>query len=221
MDFSSLDVVGYKNQQVPNTFFIQPTPTKHLGIILPGYRHSVDMADLHYAGRILLEGGADLLRVEYAYNRTDFMGQSNIEQDKWISTDVFAICNAALAHRSYSQITLVGKSLGTLAMGHLLEDSRFQSATCVWETPILTVEWLCSQIEQVHPRSLFMFGTADKFYKPDILEHLENVTKGRSVIIEGAHHGLEVLDDIPKSLMALNQIVQALQEFLNESANSA
>ena len=221
MEMSSLNVLGYKNQQVPNTFVSQPTPTKHLGIILPGYRHSVEMPDLHYAGRILLEGGADLLRVEYAYNRTDFMQQSHSEQDKWISTDVFAICNAALAHRSYGQITLVGKSLGTLAMGHLIADTRFQKATCVWETPLLTVEWLCSQIEQVHPRSLFVFGTADKFYQPDILEHLVTVTHGRSVIIEGAHHGLEILDDIPGSLMALNQIVQALQEFLSENADRA
>ena len=219
MELSSLDVLGYKNQPVPNTFVIQPTPTKHLGIILPGYRHSVDMADLHYAGRILLEGGADLLRVEYAYNRTDFMKRSNSEQDKWISSDVFAICDAALAQRAYSQITLVGKSLGTLAMGHLLADDRFQNATCVWETPLLTVEWLCSRIEQVHPRSLFVFGTADKFYQPDILERLVAITHGRSVIIEGAHHGLEVLDDIPRSLMGLNQIVQALQEFLSENAN--
>lgn len=219
MELSSLDVVGYKNQQVPNTFVIQPTPTKYLGIILPGYRHSVDMADLHYAGRILLEQGADLLRVEYAYNRTDFMQQSTSEQDEWLSSDVFAICNTALARRSYDQITLVGKSLGTIAMGHLLADSRYQKATCVWETPLLTLEWLCSRIEQVHPRSLFVFGTADKFYKPDILEHLEKVTNGRSVIIEGAHHGLEILDDIPKSLMALNQIVQALQEFLSENTD--
>lgn len=221
MELSSLDAVGYKNQQVPNTFIIQPAPTKHLGVILPGYRHSVDMADLHYAGRILLEQGANLLRVEYAYNRTDFMKQSHNEQNQRISSDVFAICNAALAYRAYEQITLVGKSLGTLAMGHLLGDSRFQSATCVWETPLLTVEWLCSRIEQVHPRSLFVFGTADDFYKPDILAHLENVTSGRSVIIEGAHHGLEISGDIPKSLMGLNQIVQALQEFLSENADRA
>lgn len=221
MELSSLDVVGYENQQVPNTFIVQPTPTQHLGIILPGYRHSADMADLHYAGRILLEQGADLLRVEYAYYRTDFMKKSDSEQEKWISSDVFAICNAALSHRSYKQVTLVGKSLGTIAMGYLLADSRYKNATCIWSTPILTVEWLRSRIEQVHPRSLFIIGTADKFYMPDILKHLEHITKGRVVIVEGANHGLEIPNDIPKSLRALNQIVQALQEFLNEGTNRA
>jgi hypothetical protein len=219
MELSSLDVVGYKNQQVPNTFIIQPTPTDHLGIILPGYRYSADMAVLHYAGRILLEQGADLLRVEYAYYQTDFREQPESEQDKWISSDIFAICNAGLSYRSYRQISLVGKSLGTIAMGHLLGDSRFQNATCIWSTPILTVEWLLSRIEQVRPHSLFINGTADELYQPDTLKHLESVTKGRAVVVEGANHGLEIPDSISKSLMALNQIVQALQEFLGEGAN--
>jgi hypothetical protein len=214
MELSSLDVVGYKNQRVPNTFIAQPEPTSHLGIILPGYRHSVDMADLHYAGRILLEQGADLLRVEYAYAQTDFMRKAENIQDEWISSDVFAACNAALSYRPYKKIILVGKSLGTIAMGHLLADNRFQQADCVWSTPILTVEWLCSRIEQIRPRSLFIMGTADKFFQPERLKHLENVTHGHALVIEGANHGLEIPDSISESLTALTQIVRALQEFL-------
>ena len=55
----TLDVPGYNNQKVPNTFVVQSNPTGHLGIILPGYRHSAGMADLHHAGRILMERGVD------------------------------------------------------------------------------------------------------------------------------------------------------------------
>ena len=220
MEFSSLDVVGYKNQPVPNTFIIQPKPTRHLGIILPGYRYPPEMAPLHYAGRILFEQGADLMRVEYAYYRTDFMDRSESEQDQWISSDVFAACNAALAYRAYEKITFVGKSVGTIALGHLLSDRRFQDATCVWLTPLLTVEWLRSRIEGIHPRSLFVIGTADKYYIPEVLRHLETVTNGRSVVIEGANHALEVPESIEKSIMALNQIVQALQEFVEEGAQN-
>ena len=217
---SSLDIVGYKNQPVPNTFITQPKPTQHLGIVLPGYRYSVEMAPLYYAGRILLDQGADVLRIEYAYYRTDFLKQPENEQDRWLSRDVFAACDAGLSYRPYEKITLVGKSLGTIAMGHLLNDSRFQEATCVWLTPLLPVEWLRARIEQIHPRSLFMIGTADQFYKPDILKHLELVTKGYSIVIEDANHGLEIPGDIPKSLAALNQMVQALQEFLNDGKNT-
>jgi hypothetical protein len=57
MELKTLDVPGHKNQKVPNTFVVQSDPTGHLGVILPGYRHFADMADLHYAGRILMEQG--------------------------------------------------------------------------------------------------------------------------------------------------------------------
>jgi hypothetical protein len=143
MKLDSLNILGYKNEPVPNTLITQSRPTRHLGIILPGYRHSVDRPDLHYAARILLEQCADVLRVEYAYARSDFMKQPEAEQDQWISSDVVAACDAALSDRSYEKITFVGKSLGTIAMGHLLADSRFQNTTCVWSTPLLTVPWLC------------------------------------------------------------------------------
>lgn len=221
MDLRMLDVVGYKKQKVPNTLFVQSSPTQHLGIILPGYRHSVDKADLNYAGRILLEQGADLLRVEYVYYQTNFQSHSEDEQNLWISEDVFAVCNACLSLRPYTQLTLVGKSIGAKAMAFLLEDSRFHKARCVWSTPPITLEWFCSRIEQIHPPSLFIMGTVDKSYKPEILKHLEYVTNGHSVIIDGADHGLEVPGSIPLSLKALNQIVEALQDFLSEETNRA
>ena len=221
MELKTLDVPGYKNQKVPNILVVQSNPTGHLGIILPGYRHSADMADLHYAGRILREQGADLLRVEYAYYQTDYLSQPENGQNQRISEDVFAVCNACLAFRPYTKITLVGKSLGTKAMGFLLADERFQKANCVWSTPPLTTEWLYSRIEQVHPPSLFIFGTADDYYKPKMLNHFVNVTNGHSVIIEGANHGLEIPESIPKSLMGLGQIVQGLQEFLGSEKSSS
>jgi hypothetical protein len=215
-NISSFDVAGYKGQPVLNTLFAQPNPTKHLGIILPGYRYSSEMPPLYYAGRILLEGGADLFRIEYMYYRTNFPKQTESEQDKWLSSDIFAACEAALSHGSYEKITLVGKSMGTIAMGQVLADARFQNARCVWLTPLLTMDWLYSRIEQTHPRSLFVMGTADRFYKPDVLKGLEHATGGRSLVIEGANHALEIPGDIPRSLVVLDQMVQALQEFLNE-----
>ena len=221
LSLRSLDVVGHKNQPVPNTFIAQPNPTRHLGIVLPGFRYSPEMAPLQYAGRILLAQGADLLRIEYTYYRTDFPKQPQSEQDKWISSDVSAAYEAALSQGSYEKITLIGKSMGTIAMAQLLADPRFQSATCVWLTPLLTVERLCLSIEQVRPRSLFVIGTADRFYKPEILKRLEHSTGGQSVVLEAVDHALEIPGDIPRSLVVLNQIVQALQEFLGENGESA
>ena len=221
MELTSLEVTGYNNLRVPNTYFRQPTKTTHLGIILPGYRYSVDRAELYYASRILLEQGANLLRVEYAYNQTDFMKLPESKQDNWISNDVFAVCNSVLSQHSYERITLVGKSLGTLAMGHLLSDSLYQKATCIWSTPLLTAEWLCKQIERVKPHSLFIVGTADKYYLPKVLSNLEKETQGYSLVIEGATHALEIPGSISKSLEVQSQIVTELQNFLIEDTENA
>lgn len=220
IELGSLDVRGYKNEPVPNTFMAQSGPANHLGILLPGYRYPAEMPPLYYAAQVLIKEGADVLRVDYAYNRTNFAEQPAAEQEQWISSDVLAACNAALAQHSYEKLTLVGKSLGTLAMGYLLSDRRLQGASCVWLTPILTAEWLCARIEQRRPRSLFVIGTADQFYQPDLLRHLETVTGGRALILEGANHGLEIPGDISDSLDMLSQIVQALQEFLREETEA-
>lgn len=220
MELSSLDIVGHNKQPVPNTFIAHPQSSTQLAVILPGYRYPVEMPPLYYAARILQEQGADVLRVEYAYYRTSFLQQSENEQDQWISNDVFAACEAGLSQRSYEKITLVGKSLGTIAMGHLVSEPRFQQATCVWVTPLITVEWLRSRIEQTHPRSLFIIGTADRFYKPELLNHLKTLTQGQTCILEGADHGLEIPGDIPGSLAALRQIVETLQAFLNEDTKT-
>jgi hypothetical protein len=216
LSFDSLPIVGYNDQPVSNTFITHPDPANHLGVILPGYRYPAEMPPLHYASRVLLDQGADMLHVDYAYYRTDFNRQPEDVQDKWISSDVFAACTAGLAQRSYEKITLIGKSLGTIAIGHLLADARFQRASCIWMTPILSVGWLCQRIEEVRPQSLFIIGTADQFYQPDVLNRLEQVTNGHSIVLDGVNHGLEVPGDIPKSLGALSQIVQALQEFTSQ-----
>jgi len=220
MQMISLDVTGHKDARVPNTYFRQAGESTHLGIILPGYRYSADRAELHFASRILLEQGADLLRVEYAYNQTDFMELTQSQQDDWISADVFAACNRVLSLRTYGRFTLVGKSLGTIAMGYLLADPRFQKATCIWSTPLLSVDWLPRCIEQVRPRSLFIMGSADPHYKPEILKNLAEVTRGRLVIIEGATHPLEIPGSIPESLNMLGRIVTELEEFLGAESGS-
>ena len=92
------------------------------------------MPVLYYPRRLLLERGADALLVEYDYRgREDFRMPRDRERDSWFFDDVAAACAAGLGQRPYSGVTLVGKSLGTLAMGYLLtEDARLSRARCVW-----------------------------------------------------------------------------------------
>jgi len=48
-----------------------------------------------------------------------------------------------------SLITLIGKSLGTRAMGRLLTtDDHFTDARAIWFTPVLRSERLCAQLKE-------------------------------------------------------------------------
>ncbi len=215
MEIIPIEALGYGRRPVPASMIMHAGETDHLGIILPGYRHTVDMPDLHYAGLILQAAGADVLRVEYAYPKTDFMNRPEPERADWLSADVCAACAAGLKRRPYRKITLIGKSLGTLAIGPLLEDPAFSAAGCVWSTPILSDAWLCARIITLRPRSLFIIGTVDHFYNSALLSELVDATKGKALVLPGAHHGLEIEGDIPGTLATLQRIVGAMQEFIS------
>ena len=214
MKIIPITALGYDRQTVPASMIQQPEATDHLGILLPGYRHTIDMPDLHYAGLILQQKHADVLRVEYEYSKTDFMNRPGPERAEWLAADVRAACAAGLAKREYKKLTLIGKSLGTLAIGHLLEDPRFVNASCIWSTPILADPWLCAQIRKHHPRSLFIIGTADPLFDSTALDELVNSTKGKALVLPGLHHGLEIEDDIPGTLEALRRMVDAIHAFI-------
>lgn len=212
---TSLAISGYRGQPVPNSLLRQDGETDHLALLFPGIRYTVDMPLLHYSGRVLVGSGADVLRVEYAYGwREDFAAASEDESGRWIATDARGAAEATLAQRAYRRVTLVGKSIGTLAMGHLLALPALQQAVCVWLTPLLQYEGLRAQIKRGKQRSLFVIGTADRGYDPVTLSEAVEATGGQSLVVEGADHSLELPGNIARSLDVLKQVIQAVEAFV-------
>jgi hypothetical protein len=186
-------------------------------MILPGFGgYLVDYPLLHYPERILLSRGADVLRLEYAYaGNAEFRRRSDREQDLWFLGDVTTAYEAALAHRPYTAFSLVGKSIGTLGMGHLLAVAPdMRTAKCVWITPLLRDRALRSQICEARPPSLFVIGTAHHHFDPRHLREVKEATGGRAITIEGADHGLGWPDDVPRSFRALWLMTEAMLVFL-------
>jgi predicted alpha/beta-hydrolase family hydrolase len=167
-------------------------------MLLPGFGYTLDMPLFYYAENLLLERGWDVLRVEYAYSeRPEFGVLPRPEQRRWLLADAEAAYRAARADRAYSQIALVGKSLGTAAMGHLLTlpEARTEGARTVWLTPMLSESRLREQIAQFADSSLFVIGTADPHYDPAILAELTAATNGEAVGIDDADHGMDIPGD--------------------------
>ncbi len=126
-----LDIAGHRGLPVPNRFLRPRGAIDHLVVLLPGSGYGCDMPLFYYAENRALEVGADVLRVEYAHNRMpEFRAAPEPERGQWLAADADTALGAALAQRPYRGVTLVGKSLGTAAMAHLLADDA--ATTAAW-----------------------------------------------------------------------------------------
>lgn len=213
----SLPINGYRGEPVPNEFLRQQGESDHLAVLLPGMGYTCDMPLFYYAESLLLHTGADVLRVEYAYNRRPgFRELPQDEQRRWLLADATAGFRAALGQRPYREVTLIGKSLGTLAMGHLLAEFPGRGVRAVWLTPLLREDGLREQMRLHGGPALLATGTADPFYEPLSLDEVREAIEGEGqvVLIEGADHGLDIPGDPIASVKAVEQVVAALQAFL-------
>ncbi|MGD8226140.1 MAG: hypothetical protein PVH82_17495 [Desulfobacteraceae bacterium] len=212
----TLEIRGYGDEPVPNTFYEQEESTSEVALLLPGLGYTSHMPLLYYPARIMLSLGADVLGLEYDYNqRRDFMRLAGEERKKWLLTDVTNACRTMFKRGSYQNITLVGKSLGTRAMGHLLTtDDQLRESNAIWLTPVLRSESLCSQIKEWGRRSLMVIGTADPHYNQALLDEIQGETDSEMLIIEGADHSLEIGGNVLQSLEAMQRVVRAIQAFL-------
>ena len=210
----TLPIQGYQHESVPNTFYRQ-SETPRLAVLFPGYRYSCDMPVLYYPGQLMLSHGADVLQVDYFYDRPpDFAKRGDDEALRRLYADAEAALEAGLRQRRYEQVIVIGKSLGTMAMAHLLtRHSTLPDSYWVWLTPALDPADVTRSLS-VRPRSLFIVGTADPLYDPNLIGELERAAGARCVVIDNANHGLLIQGNIRLSIQALERVVDDMEEFL-------
>ncbi|HMK55443.1 MAG TPA: alpha/beta family hydrolase [Dissulfurispiraceae bacterium] len=212
----SLKIAGRSTENLPNTFFRSKAETSHLAVLLPGLGYTSQMPVMYYPCLTLLATGADVMRADYNYVRQpDFMALEPDERRRSAAEDALAIFRAAIGQRRYNRITLVGKSIGTYAMGHIITTvANLPHLSCIWLTPLLKHEQLLSQIKHVRHRALIVTGTADPYYDKANLDELLKTTGGESVVIDGADHSMEIDGDPIKSLQALERIMRGIVKFV-------
>jgi predicted alpha/beta-hydrolase family hydrolase len=213
---TTLTITGYRDEPVPNRFLRPESAIGHLAFLLPGFGYTLDMPLFYYAQNLLLARGWDVLRVEYAYNtRPEFQTLPKAERDRWLLEDTTAAWRAGLSQRTYERVVLIGKSLGTLAMGHLLTMADPPPTVgAVWLTPLLTKERLRQQIQQYGGPSLFVIGTVDPHFDPVVLEQMQVATIGEAVVVKNADHGMDIPGDPIASVRAVERVIEALSRFL-------
>ncbi len=216
VSFTRLNITGYRDEPLANSFIRQERPSERLAITLPGYAYTADMPVLYYTrqrpvgpGRRRAQPGNQLspqggVRRAGARSPARMAGRRRRRRQP-----------GRAGRGSYRDITLIGKSIGTLAAAHLAATSpRLSGANCIWLTPIFHDEHLCSQIKLGRQRGLFVAGSADPLYDAAALADLAAAVPAQSLVIDGADHSLEIPGDPLASLHALTRVVQAVQDFL-------
>lgn len=164
--FDVLKITGYRGLPVPNSMVrVGPNATR-LAVVFPGLRYSADMPGCYYPAQVMLARGADVLNVDYEYTKSEFQTLSDEEQFRWIAEDASASLRAAMAARKYKKITLIGKSLGTIALAHLLAaEPALKDADFIWLTPVLREDNIRRAMMARRHHGLFVIGTADTQYE--------------------------------------------------------
>ena len=115
-NISSLKVEEHHHLSVRNTFIQQAEPGDGIALMYPGLRYSCDKPLLHYTTEVLLDQGFDVLQLWADYDNPEFRGASQAERTVQLIEDGKALLKAGIKANSYTNLILVGKSLGTLTM---------------------------------------------------------------------------------------------------------
>lgn len=217
MDSSEiLDIKGYKGRPLKNRFFQQSAETKKVALVFPGMAYNSMMPLLHYSVQAIIASGINVLTVDYDYsNNPEFIKQSVRTRADWLIGDVEAALQFITKKENQEVVCLTGKSLGTLALGHLLEThENLRDVKTVWLTPLIKNPELMEQMLSYMKDAVLVIGTKDSHYDSDIIDRLNISTQLSGIVIEGANHSLEIEGDVIKSLRVLMQIVTILQQFL-------
>ncbi len=215
--YDHLSLTDYHGQPLPNLFLRQKDATDHLAVLFPGYQYTTGMPLLYYPGLMLLEHGADVLRVEYTYSQQPgFQGLPEGERAAQLRADATAAIDAALAAHPYQRITLVGKSIGTRVLGEIAADVRLAAARIIWLTPLFSSDALYAQAKAAPQPGLFVIGSTDPAYHPARFAELAARPGSRGLVIPGADHSLEIAGNFWASLDALHSMLAALEAFLAE-----
>ena len=92
--------------------------------------------------RLALQRGADVLQLHTDYTRPDFQAASPQERMAWLAADAQAAVEVGRAQRGYSRLILIAKSIGTLALAHLVTQEACADAATIWLTPLLRRPYL-------------------------------------------------------------------------------
>lgn len=205
------------------TSFITLPDADTIVIVLPGGGSTCMTPSLYYTSNLAVERGHDIIWFEYeARFVKDPDRRSSLKND--VATFIYQLyVDGALD--KYQRIVMVGKSIGTRAMGrffHKYADpsndlglfKKMRSAKLMMLTPDFRDPDIVAALALM-PSSLLIWAGED-MSDPDDITEPELLELHRVIGLKGADHGFDIEDDIAGSIQLISKIVDVYRRYLDD-----
>lgn len=213
LQFTNNSVKGYKNMNISYTLLSKTEKPNGLAIVFPGAGYTVQSPLLHYSTGIFLNKSFDVLHVNYPYNDPFYDPFTLEEFHTAVKLDSKAVVDEVLAAKSYENFYLIGKSIGTIALGSELKRDTFKNAKTIWLTPLFTVDDVFEAMLSSTSKGLCFIGDNDRVYIKERFDQILNNPNMVSKLIPNVNHILEYEDNVFGSLEVLKYVITEIDQF--------
>ncbi|MBZ0301419.1 MAG: hypothetical protein K8J31_16850 [Anaerolineae bacterium] len=203
MNIQTIEIDSPFGVRVPQRLHQQDIASNKLMIILPGRNYTIYHPALFYMTRMGLENGYDVLPVQYGFQVT---GDLEPQQIPLLEEDV-RLATQPVLKRSYREICLVGKSLGSPLAIDLARTLDVDALSLILLTPVGAAMQSSTGF-----RVLGVIGTADPLYSEAVIKATSDKVTWR--VFKGINHGLLDDRDWRHSAHAIEEIISDCEAFL-------
>lgn len=216
----SLELVGRNGRRIFNRYYRQAGGADKLAVIVAGFAYTLESPFLFYSKHAPFAQGWDVLGVDLEYSRqAEFAALEESQREAWLAAEIAALERLITTELTYSQLSFIGKSLGTAVVYRLLQKDRIKAITdrVVWLTPAHQASGILKLLLEDDLPGLLVYGDRDDYVADAPTAGLRDRANVDLWVVERADHALET-DSVERSVDNLATYVQRLAAFFAESA---
>ena len=215
VSLDQIEINGNKGS-IPNSF-IHRRKSKKIALMFPGMGYTYQGPLLYYTTLLLVDCGYDVLQINYQYG-DNFKRLPEKRQEELFYSDIDAAYDA-VTKMHYNETTIVGKSIGTEAMVHLLKSREIdRNAWLVWLTPVMNNMHVLEALREnpaFREKSIIIAGTKDRYFDLSVLGKIRRERLAKIITVQGADHSLDAENDYETSIKNIMRTMSHIETFIS------
>ncbi|MDG5788384.1 alpha/beta hydrolase [Evansella sp. AB-P1] len=203
--------MGSLNKTIPYKLMKQKHDSDSLAIILPGAGYSTQGPLLFYTSGIYYNKGFDILQINYSFSGNEL----EAIKDEYFINDVKQIIDLVLDNSEYKSISIIGKSIGTIALASLVKETSYTYLIdkTIWLTPLLQRDDVYEAMKKSTKKSLCIIGDNDPCYVDERYNELKHNHFFTLQLIRNADHSLSIMENPIESIEILKNVMIEVSNF--------